>query len=30
VHRAAAGIWLEYGDLLRIDGASRRRSILVF
>jgi tungstate transport system permease protein len=25
VHRAAATLWADYGDLLRIDGASRRR-----
>jgi tungstate transport system permease protein len=28
VHRATAMLWSDYGDLLRIDGASRRRSIL--
>jgi tungstate transport system permease protein len=28
VHRAAATLWSTYGDLLRIDGASRRRSAL--
>ncbi len=28
VHRAVATLWTEYGDLLRIDGASRRRTIL--
>ena len=28
VHRATAALWSEYGDLLRIDGASRRRSIV--
>jgi tungstate transport system permease protein len=27
VHRAAATLWADYGDLLRIDGASRRRGI---
>jgi tungstate transport system permease protein len=27
VHRAAAALWSEYGDLLRIDGASRRRTV---
>jgi tungstate transport system permease protein len=27
VHRAAATLWADYCDLLRIDGASRRRSI---
>jgi tungstate transport system permease protein len=27
VHRAAATLWVDYCDLLRIDGASRRRSI---
>jgi tungstate transport system permease protein len=26
-HRAAAALWSEYGDLLRIDGASRRRAV---
>jgi tungstate transport system permease protein len=28
VHRAAATLWSDYSDLLRIDGASRRRSAL--
>ena len=28
VHRAVATLWTEYGDLLRIDGASRRRTLL--
>jgi tungstate transport system permease protein len=28
VHRAIATLWSDYGDLLRMDGASRRRSIL--
>jgi tungstate transport system permease protein len=28
VHRATATLWSDYGDLLRIDGASRRRAIL--
>jgi tungstate transport system permease protein len=28
VHRATATLWADYGDLLRIDGASRLRSIL--
>jgi tungstate transport system permease protein len=28
VHRAVAELWLQYGDLLRIDGASRGRTIL--
>jgi tungstate transport system permease protein len=27
-HRALATLWADYGDLLRIDGASRRRVIL--
>jgi tungstate transport system permease protein len=27
-HRAIAALWSEYGDLLRIDGASRRRTVL--
>jgi tungstate transport system permease protein len=27
VHRAVAALWADYGDLLRIDGASRRRAI---
>jgi tungstate transport system permease protein len=26
-HRAIAALWSEYGDLLRIDGASRRRAV---
>jgi tungstate transport system permease protein len=26
-HRAATALWSEYGDLLRIDGASRRRAV---
>jgi tungstate transport system permease protein len=28
VHRATVVLWSDYGDLLRIDGASRRRGIL--
>jgi tungstate transport system permease protein len=28
VHRAIASLWSRYGDMLRIDGASRTRSIL--
>jgi tungstate transport system permease protein len=28
VHRGLAMLWSDYGDLLRIDGASRRRTIL--
>ena len=28
VHRAVTALWSEYGDLLRIDGASRRRTVL--
>jgi tungstate transport system permease protein len=28
VHRASATLWADYGDLLRIDGASRLRSLL--
>lgn len=28
VHRAITALWSDYGDLLRIDGASRRRAIL--
>ena len=28
VHRGVATLWSDYGDLLRIDGASRRRAIL--
>lgn len=27
VHRAMEALWAEYGDLMRIDGASRRRSV---
>jgi tungstate transport system permease protein len=27
-HRAAATLWADYGDLLRIDGASKGRAIL--
>jgi tungstate transport system permease protein len=27
IHRAMAGLWAEYGDLLRADGASKTRSI---
>jgi tungstate transport system permease protein len=27
IHRAIAGLWTEYGDLLRADGASKTRSI---
>jgi tungstate transport system permease protein len=27
VHRATAGLWADYGDLLRADGASKSRSI---
>ncbi len=27
IHRALAGLWAEYGDLLRADGASKTRSI---
>ncbi len=27
VHRLAAALWLDYGDALRIDGASRSRSV---
>jgi len=26
-HRAVTALWSEYGDLLRIDGASRRRAV---
>ena len=28
VHRSTATLWADYGDLLRIDGASRRRAIV--
>jgi tungstate transport system permease protein len=28
VHRAVAALWPDYGDLLRIDGASKGRAIL--
>ena len=28
VHRSTAALWSDYGDLLRIDGASRRRAIV--
>jgi tungstate transport system permease protein len=28
VHRAAAALWSDYGDMLRIDGASRQRALL--
>lgn len=29
VHRHAAGLWSQYGDALTVDGASRRKAVLV-